>query len=93
MAGRAYEDLAASITAPGSPQLDYHLTAPDQGVYTMLTDEKDILDEVRAKKARGVGLTADESSELRRRAAIMTRVEKADSGYRRLHGYELGEGR
>lgn len=91
MAGHAYEDLATALAAPGSAQLDYHLTAPDRGVYTMLTDEKDILAVVRSKKARGVEPSIGDAALLKRRGTLMRRVDKDDAEYRRLHGFELGE--
>jgi len=39
---------------PRSPHLDHHLDDPKRGMYSMRTDEMDILNIVKDKKAKGV---------------------------------------
>ncbi len=89
MAGDAYSDLDGSAVAPGSAHLDHHLNAPVRGLYTMLTDEKDIAKIILEKKKDGTPPTAVELSALKRRTEMMTRMDKDDEDYRRVHSLGL----
>lgn len=93
MAGDAYGDLDASRVAPGSAHLDHHLNAPDRGLYTMLTDEKDIVNILKQRTAAGTEPTFAESNALKRRNVMTTRMDKDDDEYRSLHGFGLGKTR
>lgn len=91
MALQAYHDLDIGKVKPGSPHLDYHLSEPEKGMYSVLSDEKDILDLARDKKAKGTALTLEEKKLLVRRSAQMSRVDGEDRLYRQKHGFEVGE--
>lgn len=93
MANEAYMDLQRGKVSAGTPQLDYHLTAAKGGLYTTVTDEKDILDVVGKKKSNGVEPTAAEKELLKRRQELMMRADLADAEYRSSHGYELNGAR
>ncbi len=89
MAGEAYQDLDSSRVSAGSAHLDFHLNAPDRGIYTLLTDEKDIVDIVKAKQLTGVQPSADEMGMLKRRNELTSLMDKDDDEYRRIHGFSL----
>lgn len=88
----AYDDLANGVVQVGSPHLDFHLVAPANGVYTVFTDEKDILDEVNARKSRpgySESQRLEDERMLGRRAAITTPMDHLDSDYRAQNGWGL----
>jgi hypothetical protein len=91
-AAEAYDDIISGKVQVGSPHLDHHVAAPDSGVYTVFTDEKDILDEVNVRKARPGYSDAQQEEDdrmLRRRSAIILPMDQLDSDYRYQNGWRL----
>lgn len=91
MASDAYSDLRTSRVLPGSPQLDHHLNDPERGMYSMRTDETDILNVVKNKKAKGVEPTTEQSESLIRRNKMILRMNVTDDAYRLEHGFDLAD--
>jgi hypothetical protein len=87
----AHDDLANGKTAPGSPHVDFHLTAEETGVYTLLTDEKDILAIVRERGDRKVSPSVKEEEDrlLHWRERMIMEMDVRDDEYRRAHGFTL----
>lgn len=92
MAEAAYSDLTSGAVKPGSDQVDFHLIAPDNGVYTRLSDEKDILDIVSdRRKRRGYSESQREYDQtlLNRREAMIGAMDREDSDYRQANGFVI----
>jgi hypothetical protein len=87
----AYDDLVGGKTAPGSAHVDHHLTAEETGVYTLLTDEKDILAIVRERGDRKISpsLKEEEDRLLHWRERMVAEMDIRDDEYRRAHGFTL----
>lgn len=88
----AYLDLTDNVASPGSPHLDYHLTSPLDGVYSVLSDEKDILDAVAERRRTGNYSGPQQESDeraLNRRAHLIGGADRLDSDYREQNGYRL----
>ncbi len=93
MSQKAFEDLRSSKVEPGSPQLDHHLNGESDGLYRILTAQRDVIDLV---SERGDEPKYGDHERERLRAALakrelmMAAADKRDMEFRKKYGFEVG---
>ena len=93
-ANAVFMDLQTKRVKPGSPQLDYHINGKNGGVYSNMTDEKDIVDLIEErKKSSGydAGQRRRDELVLERRERLLGEADKRDSQFRSAHSFEIRE--
>lgn len=93
-ATKVLSDLRSGVVAPGSPQIDYHLNAPTDGLYRFFTNEKDIADLVAEREASGnydPEQRKKDQSWMKQRQALLDAAKKRDDAFRLKFGFEIGE--
>lgn len=92
MSRAVMRDLKAGMQ-PGGFQLDHHLNGEKDGLYRVLTGEKDIVDLIREREASGSYGADDRKHDqelLARRNDLLKRSDKRDADFRDDHGFQLG---
>lgn len=91
MAEDVFADLQTKKVAPGSPQLDYHLNSETNGLYRLMTSEKDIVDLVKENPATTPSQRARDAVVLNRRERLLSLAEKRDQDFRSKYGFVIPE--
>lgn len=91
MAKDVFADLTKKKVAPGSPQLDYHLNGETNGLYRLMTNEKDIVDLIKENPAKTSSLRAWDAAALIRRERLLGQAEKRDQEFRSKNGFDIPE--
>lgn len=96
MAKAVFRDLRAGRVAPGGAQLDHHLNGEGDGLYRVLTSERDIVDLIREQEASGrYGEARRRRDEeiLAKRGALLEKSDRRDGEFRAKHGFQIEAGK